>query len=164
MKIVANKGMSTISLVYRISTSYLSRLLVLHYFRPAVTFESTGAPINSFDPEKSHSASQFFFSFFLFPVYIFSALAPLVPFSHLSIYLFYYENVSCKVRGRRRFYPRFLWHINYSRLGTPRVVSLCLGLFGLKPKLSCYDPEADRRLVFWDRAMRWDSLLVLLLK
>ena len=42
--------------------------------------------------------------FFLSPVYIFSALAPSVPFSHLSIHLFYYDNVSCKVafaRGHR---------------------------------------------------------------
>ena len=44
-----------------------------------------------------------FWPYFFSPLVYFSALAPLVPFSHLSIYPFYHDNVSCKVRGRGRF-------------------------------------------------------------
>ena len=62
-----------------------------------------------------------------FPRVYFSALAPLVPFSHLSTYPFYHDNVSCKVRGRGRFLSPTVSH---SYEGTGKLRKTCAEIVG----------------------------------
>ena len=65
--------------------------------------------------------------FFFFPGVYFSALARLVPFSHLTTHPLYHDNVSCEVRGRGRFLPPTVSH---SHEGTRKPRKTCADIVG----------------------------------